>query len=364
MRRLIATLGSGLGAETLSDSGSTHSKVPHAAPKVAQQGALLIELALVLSVILLMAVLAVSSFNHRNAELRMQSLALWMGSVHHALQRYINDHGIELAEAGYLILGVNNPREPTVAELKSTGYLAADFPLGTAQKYSVKTSVFSEPGCSQPPCGIYGLIWAPGVAKSNHDLAYWRVSTAAKGAIITLERPGYISAATSELNNPPHPDVAFIPGGSVALVVTPDTLGLAYLRVGDERNPDFKNNVHLGGELRVRGMAYLHSGLHIAAVNVAQSSCAAPGLVSKNSESNGLLICSGRHEWQGLDSLAGGTFTISGKGQCAHPVLGSTVHPLTKACTCPTGYQNVLISISGNHADDMYSTFACSPSNY
>lgn len=326
-----------------------------------QRGALLIELAVVLSVILLMAVYAVSAFNQRHAELRIQGLALWMDTVQHAFKRYINEQGVQINTKDYKVAGVQVALEPTVVELKSLGYLKADFPLGVAQRYEVKLVAFGDPACSQADCAIYGLVWVPAVVKSNHDFAYWKLNTAAAGAIITAQRPDYISAAHSELSNPPEAGMRPIPPGSLALLIKPDDLGLSYLQVGDTRNPLFKNNASVGGELHAGDTIYAGKGLHMARVNTVGESCTEPGLLSRNRGASSLLICNENHSWQHVGLWAGGTFSMSMSGQCTHPVLGSTLNPVTNTCACPTGFVNVLIGVSGNTFEDTYLTYACSP---
>lgn len=326
-----------------------------------QQGALLIELAVVLSLVMLMAVYAVSTLSQRQAELRIQSLALWMGAVQHAFQQYINDYGAQLTENGYVLAGVSKSHQPTVAELKGLGYLNSDFPLTMAQRYKVKLLSFIEPNCVRSDCAIYGLVWAPAVVNSNHDFAYWKLSTAGAGAIVTAQHAAYISAINSELQNPPQLDMEPIPPGSLALLITPDTLGLNYLRVGDARNPYFKNNVNVGGDLQVDGLLYATKGIHLKETNTAASTCARPGSISRNENSNSLLICSEQYNWQSIGFLAGGTFSVSMSGECRHPILGNTVNPVTKTCACPIGFQSVLIAVSGSTLEDSYLTYACSP---
>ena len=310
---------------------------------------------------MLIAVYTVSAFNHRNAELRIQGLALWMRSVHQAFHSYLSDHGTLLNQSGYQVMGVAYPLAPTVSELKLAGYLTHDFPFSHCAAVQVKLQAFANSSCSSSECAMYGLIWALEAVKSNHDFAYWRLSTNAEGAIVTAQRPHFISAVNTELANPPQSTMAALPAGSVAWIITPNTLGLDYLRVGDERNPDFQNHVSVGGGLQVEGVASTGGGLQLVGFHEQNSSCQTSGLISRNAQANSLLICSAQKVWRSMDTFAGGTYTLNPNGQCSHPVVGNTENPYTNACTCPVGYQKALIAISGTTPADTYLTYACRP---
>ncbi|HLS42235.1 MAG TPA: type II secretion system protein [Paenalcaligenes sp.] len=329
-----------------------------------QRGALLIELAVVISLLVLMAGYAVSALNQRHAELRIQALALWMGNVHTAFKAYLNDHGTALgSDPHYRVAGVSQAQQPSVLELKNLGYLRSDFSLAVGHKYQVQLRVWAPSECSPSACAVYGIVWAPAVVTSHHDFAYWRLNTNAAGFIVTLQQPMTISSVLSALTNPPHPDVQPLPVGSLGFVISPDMLGLDYLQVRDRRNPDFQHHVSIAGELRVAEVTHALKGLSLANAVLSGSACTTPGLLGRNIHANTLLICTSHHVWQAMGAMSGGTFTTSASGQCYHPVLGHTPNPYTQRCTCPSGFDSVRIGVGGSTPEDTYLTYACTPVN-
>lgn len=232
-----------------------------------QRGALLIELAIGIALLTLMAVGTVSWMAQQAEKTKVESLAVAMQAVQQGMQSFLDTHAAELISAtDFTVSGISNMYEPTLSELQQLGFLAPSFTTNA----SVKIGAYKEGACPGTSCHIHALIYSTQALvnkKQQIDLqaiAQWQ--GAVKGAGLVLQ-PQYPDAFTGvqrvvELQNLPSGLTFSV--GSVALLASVGGLE-EDTRVG--RYLVLPHTERLG------------------------DSCLTEGAVTRNEEGQGLLVC-------------------------------------------------------------------------
>src|SRR5690606_63023 len=158
-------------------------------------------------------------------------------------------------------------------------------------------------------------------------VAQWLMASQGWGGWVDSKRPGVLGGAAFEYANPPWPGSP-LPAGTVALALTAEQLHkLDFLRVGDERDPNFQGGatvegtISSGADLRVQRYLYLNTP------EQALQPCMDEGAISRES-TQGLLICQNRL-WRPLARRSAGGFSSHQWRGCQNSFGTSTANPVT-----------------------------------
>lgn len=315
-----------------------------------QSGFALLELVVAMLIAMLATVFAADRLAQRGRDVAAENHAVWMAALHHAALRYIEAHGPSLATDGseVSIDGFSHPLTPTSAELKNAGLLAAGHPSHGSKGVGAKVQLLRQGNCPSDTCRIEALVYsdAPiGRSRSHpYDLsmvAHWLGASRGRGGAVMPARNHLIAGAAFSFPNPPEPSMAALPPGTVALAVTVDQLAeLAYLRVRDQRNPDFQGAVTAAGDLRTQGSLHAADHLFIDGQAYGQAPCTLEGAIVRE-HYGGLLVCrSGR--WRSAGGAGGGGYSTNSVSGC----VPAAANPVTGDCSCPSHYVPVRIADS------------------
>lgn len=322
-----------------------------------QRGSLLIELSVVLILLVVLAMGSVSWLKQRAEQQQVENRAVWMLRLQQGVQFFLDTHADPLAQSQTpAIVGIAQAFEPTVAELKQLGFLPSSFSLS----YPISIELYREGSCPGVRCHVHAVIasQSPYLRKNgavNQDaLSQWRLSTAAKGFVVTANRPQWLSGADRQIPNTAALfKTAFAPG-TVALAASTDPSLFGFVRQADTRNPYFKTDVDIEGSIRTD--ADLVSGQHLIFSRTEQkgASCNKVGAIAKGT--NEFLICR-NGVWASYGAVSpslaklGGFYTRSvSRGNCNTGVspLSQALNPVTRTCGCPTGYSSYPITYTVN----------------
>ncbi|MBB5217038.1 hypothetical protein [Parapusillimonas granuli] len=324
-----------------------------------QRGLGLVELMLVAAVATLLAAWGAGTLAHRMDEALAQSGAAWMLSVRQALHSYLERYGPVIAHAeDRAALGAHGYADwsaPELHELKADRLLSQGFPEHVSPGGGASIKVLRQGACPGPGCHVEGLVHSkqPFLRRSSgqvdeHMVAQWLLSSKGWGAAVSARRPEWIQGPAFRFGNPSWPGPALAPG-SVAMAVTREHLReFEYLRVGDLRDPDFRADAGVAGELRVGAGLDLGGYLRMEAGGAMHQACAADGAFTRDPE-KGLLMCR-NGAWRAASRAGGGGFSINQFWGCANSSGMATANPLTGSCSCPPATYLVQISDSGPQA--------------
>lgn len=337
-----------------------------------QQGSILLEYMVVLLLSFVATIWALEQWADKKASLQLEAKALWMQALQQATERYIETYGHLLSQSPTNAMVeidevfIQNWQEPSLLELQQLGLLSPAFAQFTVPP--ARVWVFEQTPCWTEPCFLHALIvanepllTADGVADA-FLLDHWRTIT--KGAGLTVQAPFQHWLASAHLRWPNEfAQQGPLPEGSIALAVQGEQLWQRYLRVGDERDPAFRNHVTVGG--RVHSDTALSSQGYIALAQhaVPGESCPEVGALAHHANIPALLVCRAG-QWQLLLGNDGGHFVSDLLGQCFHPQLGSTTNPVTGSCGCPANYFAVVFSLFSDTNGTMYRSHICRPRQY
>jgi len=332
-----------------------------------QRGSILLEYMVVLLLSLLAAVWAVDRWAKKKAELRVEAKVLWMQALQQATERYIESYGHLLSQSpphsAIELEGVwlQDWQQPSLTELQQLGLLSTAFTqFGTPPG---RIWIFEQTPCWQEPCFLHGLIVAneplltPGGVADAHLLEVWRSLT--QGAGLSVQAP-YTQWLAGEHFRWPN-DFAqqgALPEGTIALAVQGEQLWHRYLRVGDERDPMFQNEVTAGGPIHSDSALSSSGHLTLGLQALPGASCPEAGAFAHHADIPALLVCRAG-QWQLLLGNDGGHFVSNLLGQCFHPMLGNTTNPVTGTCGCPNNYLAVVFSLFSDPDGMVYRSHVC-----
>ena len=322
-----------------------------------QQGYALLELTLAALIATLLAVWGAGILANRINDGAAQSSAAWMAMVKNAVQAYIERYDqalltasgtTELAHKGYA-----NWSAPSVAELKADGLLSAGFPERGTGGLSIAVVLMRRDSCGAGACRLEALVHSTQamVRRGHVDeqmIAQWLLAAQGWGGVVSRLRPDHVGGASFGYSNPPVTGMDALPVGTLAMAVTTGQLAHPdYLRVRDERDPDFRGSASIAGDLKTEGSLSIKNYLTIGAEEAAFTSCSQNGAVARQSF-GGLLICRGS-SWRQAGGGGGGGFSVNTLYGCRTSSGSSSANPATGACSCPPGFAMTTISDSGSH---------------
>ncbi|TCT05351.1 hypothetical protein [Paralcaligenes ureilyticus] len=323
-----------------------------------QEGHALVEWMLAALLATLLTVWGAGALVHRLDDSAAQSGAAWMLTVKKAVRLYIERYDqvlmkavdfTELAHKGYA-----NWSAPSVAELRADGLLSAGFPEHGPRALAVSVLLMRRGACPGADCRLDALLYSNQalVQRGSQPIdetmvAQWLLASEGWGGTVSRQRPDHIAGASFGFANPPVPGMAALPVGTLAMAMTAEQLGSSdYLRVGDERDPDFHGSASVAGDIKTGGSLSAQKYLKLGAQETAFTSCSENGAVARQYY-GGLLVC--RDNLWRLSGGGGGGFSVNTLYGCRSSSGSPTANPVTGSCSCPLDYSMVAISDSGNH---------------
>ena len=322
-----------------------------------QQGFVLFEMLLGAIAAVLIAVWASQAVINRVNDAGAQQTARWMLMIRDGVHAYLETHGVQLRHAvvpaDLQAQGYQDWTAPRLSELKANGLLAAGFPERMRLIEGVHVTVSREGACPGEDCRIAALIHSRRAFRKTAGvvdeqmLAQWLMATEGLGGMVHPSQPGVIRGPTFQMSNPPGNGSA-MPAGTVALSISDNQLRTsAYLRVRDERDPQFQSDVSVQGNVTALGNITAHgvvsanNYLQLNSVAAWMDWCPSDGAVTRD-QWRGLLVCV-NNLWQSAARPSGG-FSINSHHGCFTADGRSSANPVTGACSCPAG--NVAVPIS------------------
>ncbi len=318
-----------------------------------QRGFVLLELVVGALIVTLLAVWGANTLARRMDEASAQNAAVWMLSVRGAALAYVGHYAAALTQADPSVpmaaQGYADWTAPTLDELKASGLLAMGFPDYVSLVGGADIRLLRAGDCPGSLCHLTVFVTSRRpLLRSNtdqvdeHMVALWLMAAQGLGGKVTEAHPQWLSGASFKYSNPPAASMPVMPPGTVVLVITPEQLGSSdFLRVGDNRDPDFQGGLTVQGD--VAAAADVRVGRNVVLDGQAgwMEGCMDDGAISKD-DNGGLLVCRGGL-WQST-GRGGGGYSLNGAGGCT----GAGMNPVTKDCSCPMRHTRVLISDSGS----------------
>lgn len=328
-----------------------------------QGGFVLIELLAAGLIVVLLSVWAAHAWAQRVRDLQAQSLAEWMLVAQDAAQAFLRQHGGLIAQAAgtadLVPHGYADWSAPTWAELRSVGLV----PVGWAESgplgQSLGLRVLRAGACPGAACQVTMIVHTQrplldrqGLAIDEGMVAQWLLAARGQGLVIWPQSAGVLSGAGRRL---PVPD-GWAPG-TLALALGAGSAGAggpvdlsAYLKVQDERDPQFQGDATVQGSIRSGKSLRARDYLVLEGSGFEHGSCTDEGAVTLDSMYDGMLRCrEGR--WRSMGRAPGGGFMLNSSSGCFDPTVGYLGNPLTGDCSCPFNYVPVMVSKVGGIYD-------------
>ncbi|MAO50899.1 MAG: hypothetical protein CML16_08490 [Pusillimonas sp.] len=318
-----------------------------------RRGFALLELIVAALISTLLAVWASDMWINRINDSAAQSFASWMRAAKTAAAHYLSLHGstIRLAESAGVLNseGYADWAQPTVPEFINQALLPLGFPTRFASGPALALQIIRTGVCPGQDCDLQALIYTEGplVPRIGSDdyasmQAQWMLAARGDGGAVFPTTPNRISGALFGFANPPVAGAPVLPVGSVAMAVTVEqTRAMDFLKVKDERDPQFQASLSVQGIIATEKTLRATDSLWLGYRAYAQAPCPEDGLVARENF-GGLLVCRGMR-WVSAGGVGGGGFSVNSLTGCTM----DTMNPVTGACTCPTSYTAVRIADSG-----------------
>lgn len=322
-----------------------------------QRGFALLELVVVALIGTLLAVWGSGALVNKYNDAKAQAAAVWMISVRSAVQTYIQRYQDDMSQAGesdaLASKGYTNWRQPTLAQLKADGLLSPGFPEQAAGALSVAIRVLPDARCPGDNCVFQALIHSTDAVLRTDSgqvdrqmIAQWLLAARGMGGTVNQLEPDWVKGTSFGFRNPPETTMPVLPVGTIAMAVTAaQQSGANFLRVGDQRNPDFQGDATVQGTIRAQQSLEAGEYLFLGASHNVMTPCNTEDAVARAGH-RGLLMCQ-QGMWRPAGAAGGGFSTNSMYG-CSASNGSSTANPVVGRCGCPLGYGAVLVADSGN----------------
>ena len=339
------------------------------------RGFVLIELALAGLILALLSVWAAHAWAQRVRDLQAQSLAVWMTVAHEAARAYLRRHGPALALAdgpGALAHeGFDDWSAPGWDELRAAGLVPSGWleagPLGQSAGLRILRSQV----CPGPACRLTALVHTRGPLLTRNGrsvdeglVAQWLMAVRGQGLVVWPHAPDALAGAARRLPAPED-----WPPGTVALAADDTDVAAAagadpdlgpYLKVGDDRDPDFQGDATVGGNIRSGASLRARDYLVLERPGVEYEGCGEEGALTIERDYNGILLCR-QGRWRSAGRVDGGGFLSNSHRGCYDGTGAYRGNPATGYCSCPFGYAPVMVSDAGTltSAEGRTSGFIC-----
>lgn len=322
-----------------------------------QAGFSLAAMALALAIATAVAIWASNDVVHHIEAAAARSAGVWMTQVRVAVAGVLTRHFDVMAKgegpvnSQGLPLFVNAFR-PTLAELRSHGYLPGDFPNQSALGFGADIRILRASACPGEPCRIDGVVYAdkPLLKKGTQfpdHIAMASVIEAAGGygGAVWPEAPAQLRGAAYSFPNPLAAGAPTYAAGTLALWAgagagsgQPDMN--RYVKMRDTRDPE------LQGSLSVAGNVHAGGYVTVGARETPGHYCGVTSGALASSAQGELLACQSG-VWAQASGGFGGAYSMNYPLGCSHFTGVSTANPRTGQCSCPDGYASVIVSAGG-----------------
>lgn len=333
-----------------------------------QRGFALIELVLAAGVALLIMIWGAQTLSNRINDASAQSHARWMLMVRQAVLAYLDHQGPRLKHAvaptDLLAQGFQDWTSPKLSELKVAGLVFEGLTERLRPLEGVRIRVMREGSCPGDDCRIVAIMHSEhaflksGGVVDEQMLAQWQLASDGLGGIVHPSQPLLIRGPTFQYPNPPDAGPV-LPAGTVAMAVSDDALHhVPYLRVRDERDPEFQSDATVQGNIRAGGIVSVGDYLQLGSSGQWLGSCPSSGALTRDPLGR-LLLCKDGF-WDRV-GRSGGGFSVNSRFGCYTADYKSSANPVTGDCSCPAGYRPVPISEGGSDESTRGSTrgFLC-----
>lgn len=320
-----------------------------------QRGLALIELVLAMALTLLLAVWAISTMvdTHRRQSARAD--AVWMLELRQAVLAFLQQYRSELVQAsepGALSAqGYDNWQAPQLQQLRNDGLLPLHLPI-RAPLGDAEVRVLRQGDCPSDSCGLVGLIYSKqqyrhsdGLQVDESRVAEWLMATEGLGGHVPVALQNRIKGSAFDFPNPPWPDEPALPAGTLVLTAQTSQQQSAYLRVRDDRDPDFQGPLTVAQTITAKQGISIDGLLKLNTPVSSGSVCLDTGALART-EAGELLSCRDG-QWSQAGPRRLGAFSINSLYGCFNSTGGTTANPVTHACSCPSGAAVTEVSDSG-----------------
>ncbi len=329
-----------------------------------EQGFVLIEFAIASLILILVAVWAAHAWAQRVRDLQAQSLAVWMMAAHDGARAYLGRHGpaLALAEGPDALQheGFDDWRTPAWHEMRLAGLLPPGWtetgPMGLLAGLQIQRSGDCPGGACRLMALVHtrdALVARDGRTVDESLVAQWLMAVQGKGLVVWPHAPDVLSGAARRLPAPGgwQPGTVALAAdgghaegaggqGDADLDLTP------YLRLGDERDPAFQGDATIDGSVSSGASLRARDYLVLSRNSDPQEACDEEGAFSFERGRDGTLLCRGGR-WRSAGRADGGGFLLHSHRGCVDAVGAFRGNPVTGDCSCPFGYQPVMVSDMG-----------------
>lgn len=326
-----------------------------AAARLPQLGFSLPGLVVALALSAMAAIWASGQVVQRIEDAAARATGAWMTQIRLAVVELLARHAAVLAkgeaprsEKGDPLFA--DPLAPTVGELRGVGLLPADFPDRSAMGFAAQIRIVRPQACPGERCRVDGLLYSdtPLVKTGTQSpdltgIAAVIEAAGGYGGAVWPASPGLVRGAAFSFANPLASGGPAYAPGTLALWAGAGAGGLdpdRYVRIRDTRDPQ------LQGDLSVASSAQVGSYLKVGARASAGQQCGFANGTMATSEQGELLTCQSQM-WGPASGGFGGAYSVNYPLGCYHFSGTSTANPRTGACSCPAGYQAVIVSAGG-----------------
>lgn len=314
-----------------------------------KNGFTLVEMVIVLLIVGILAIAATRAAVSTASDNKARAIADQMKTITGGVGTMLSAN-FEALAASSSVAGFVNPLSPTIAELRTAGYLANNVQNSNLAGTGWAVRIQRVPaGCVAPTCDLSALVYSSAgflQKTGNPD------TVLANKVSQNIGNDGGVSrdSAPDTISGPNGLWTTTNPLGAVQAVVAMQTgfgsQGLAqFVRQGDSRNIVF------GGALNVNGTATMANAV-ITGTAAVGGVCTPNGKVAQ--DGTGLLLSCQSGVWASQAPYRFGGSYISNNGTSC-----LVSNPYTGACSCPAGYNEVLIGNLGWVSGSQYWSFNC-----
>ncbi|WP_459614614.1 prepilin-type N-terminal cleavage/methylation domain-containing protein [Bordetella sp. 2513F-2] len=319
-------------------------------------GFALIELSIALLIATLLLVWGTAALMRRADDAQARAAGAWLLELRHAMARMMERHFDSLA-AGEPPRGADggmlyaDPMAPTVAELKAQGLLPSGFPdEGPAGAATLR--LWRSGACPDDTCRLDGLAYLRAAwthADGSPDLmrlAAFAEAAAGHGGHATAGPQDRLRGPAFDFPNPAAPGMARLAAGTPMVWAGHDLATASrYVRRQDGRDPLLRGPLTVNGTVSAAGRVRVGEYLELIGHANPGAGCDSVGEISRTPD--GRLVSCREGRWTESDSGFGGAYATNNRYGCGHWTGQSTANPRTGDCSCPAGFQPVIVSAGG-----------------
>lgn len=345
-----------------------------------QRGFSFFELIVATALTSIIGIWSATTWVQQSEDASSEAMGRWLMAVKESVDQMLIRRadslaGLSSSDQGSVVY--QDPWHPKLDELVRAGHLTTGFALRPPLGYDLNIKVLKPVGlCLTHGCKIEVLTivtpQASESAQASHVTRLGKILAylGGQGSSVTHLSPLQVRGPMVQLPNPPAPDMAALPIGSIVLRSFHDTSAqVSFLRQNEKRDVQMNASLDVAGQLLTQGNISAKGSfsavggistqgdisaagkisssgyLQLGAVAHQGKGCQTNGLLAQAS-SGGLLVCQGG-VWQSSARSGGGYYIYREGFSCGDvdEIKLNRRNPMTGDCSCPAGYTPVLISI-------------------